>query len=103
MPDPDPVLTVIDIMGTKQRWHILRCLLVGHTRFNQIKRECRMSSAALSRTLKYLEHKGIISRINSGKAMHTEYALTDTGREFSSVINAMARLGRRVKSAPDGK
>ncbi len=95
MAGQDSVSKILDIMNTKQRWHIVRCLLAGHTRFNQIKRECNMSSAALSRTLKYLEYKGLVTRLKNGGDA-SEYSLTRNGYEFHEVISALARLGKRI-------
>ncbi|MDE1871458.1 MAG: helix-turn-helix transcriptional regulator [Candidatus Micrarchaeota archaeon] len=96
MRNPDSVSKVLDIMSTKQRWHIVRCLLMGHNKFNQIKRDCNMSSTALSRTLKYLEYRGLVVRRAEGRENSTEYELTKVGSEFSKVLNEMAKVGKRV-------
>ena len=97
MKDADPVSKVLLVMGTKQRWHIIRCLLIGHTKFNQIKRDCGISSTALSRTLKYLEGEGLVAkRSEYGKMPITEYSLTKKGRGFSKIVEAMARAGSEI-------
>ena len=97
MQGADSFSRIINIMGTKQKWHIMRCLLIGHTKFNQIKRDCNMSSASLSRTLKYLESRGLVTkRISKSQNPSSEYLLTKAGLEFSDAIDALSKLGKRI-------
>ena len=101
MTEHDPLLVALSIMGTKQRWGIIRCILSGHTKFNQIKRDCGISSAALARTLRHLQSHGVITRLaNGGRVPETEYSLTQSGLEFAKVMDAMAKWGRRIKQNP---
>jgi DNA-binding HxlR family transcriptional regulator len=97
MEEHDPLIAALEIMSTKQRWDIIRCIMMGHTRFNQIKKECGMSSAALARTLRHFQDSGLIIRkVNGGKVPDTEYSLTNVGHGFAKVVDAMAKWGKRI-------
>jgi DNA-binding HxlR family transcriptional regulator len=77
-----------------QRWTplILRELLVGSTRFNEIRRGVpTCSPALLSKRLKELESAGVIERNPHG----TSYTLTEAGRELFPLIQALGEWGQR--------
>ena len=79
-----------------QRWTplILRELLVGSTRFNEIRRGVpTCSPALLSRRLKDLERVGVVERISAGRTV--EYHLTEAGRELFPVILGLGEWGQR--------
>lgn len=75
-----------------QRWTplILRELLVGSTRFNEIRRGVPMCSPALlSKRLKDLERAGIIDREASS------YRLTEAGQELLPIVVGLGEWGQR--------
>ncbi len=77
-----------------QRWTplILRELLVGSTRFNEIRRGVpTCSPALLSKRLKELERAGVIERSPNDAS----YGLTDAGRELFPIIQALGEWGQR--------
>ena len=79
-----------------QRWTplIVRELLVGSTRFNELRRGVpRCSPALLSKRLKELEVAGIVERIDDGGSI--VYRLTDAGRELRPVIEGLGVWGQR--------
>lgn len=79
-----------------QRWTllILRELLVGSGRFNEIRRGVpRCSPALLSKRLKDLERAGVIEREVAGAS--TVYRLTDAGRELLPVVLGLGEWGHR--------
>ena len=79
-----------------QRWTplILRELLVGSTRFNEIRRGVpTCSPALLSKRLKDLERAGIIEREVSEDA--SSYHLTDAGRALLPIILGLGEWGQR--------
>jgi DNA-binding HxlR family transcriptional regulator len=79
-----------------QRWTplILRELLVGSTRFNEIRRGVpTCSPALLSKRLKDLERAGIIKHeVSEGAG---SYRLTDAGRELFPIILGLGEWGQR--------
>lgn len=81
-----------------QRWIplILRELLSGSTRFNELRRGVpRMSPSLLSHRLQALEEAGIITRHVGKHEKQTEYRLTPAGEELRPVIEQMGVWGRR--------
>lgn len=79
-----------------QRWTplILRELLVGSNRFNELRRGVpTCSPAILSKRLKDLERAGIVRREDDGR--NIEYRLTDAGWELMPVIRGLGEWGHR--------
>ena len=81
------------------RWTVvlLRELLAGSTRFNDLRRGLpRMSPALLSQRLKELEETGVVERrpIPGEPGIH-EYALTDAGRELQPLVESFGKWGQR--------
>jgi DNA-binding HxlR family transcriptional regulator len=76
---------------------ILRELLAGSTRFNDLRRGVpRMSPTLLSQRLKELEEAAIVERrAVAGERGVYEYRLTDSGRELRPVVEAMGIWGQR--------
>jgi len=84
-----------------ERWTplILRELLVGSRRFNEIHRGVpRMSRNLLVQRLASLEHSGIISRRPVVDGRGHEYLLTEAGRELKAVIDALGTWGYKWAS-----
>jgi DNA-binding HxlR family transcriptional regulator len=78
------------------RWTILivRELLCGSRRFNDIRRGIpRISRTMLSERLQELTFAGAVARIE-GEHGH-EYALTDAGNELATLVGALATWGQR--------
>ncbi|MGI9412526.1 MAG: winged helix-turn-helix transcriptional regulator [Hyphomicrobiales bacterium] len=81
-----------------ERWTplVLRELLCGSKRFNEVRRGVpRMSPSLLSRRLKELEHAGIIERHEAADGRGAEYSVTAAGRELQPVITAMGNWAQR--------
>ena len=79
-----------------QRWTplILRELLVGSTRFNEIRRGVpTCSPALLSKRLKELETAGVVERTSTGTGPC--YTLTEAGRELFPLIQGLGEWGQR--------
>jgi DNA-binding HxlR family transcriptional regulator len=79
------------------RWTllVLREIMCGSTRFNEIRRGVpRMSPALLSKRLKELEAAGIIVRSEvPGERGSFDYRMTQAGQELSPIIDAIGRWG----------
>jgi DNA-binding HxlR family transcriptional regulator len=77
-----------------QRWTplILRELLVGSTRFNEIRRGVpTCSPALLTKRLRELESAGVVERHPTANT----YTLTDAGRELFPLIQGLGEWGQR--------
>jgi DNA-binding HxlR family transcriptional regulator len=80
-----------------ERWTplVLRELIAGSRRFNELRRGVPlMSSALLSRRLKELEDAGIVER-RAVEGKKTEYHLSEAGRELRPIIEALGVWGAR--------
>jgi DNA-binding HxlR family transcriptional regulator len=81
------------------RWTILiiRELLAGTTRFNDLRRgNPRVPPALLSQRLKALEEAGIVVRTSvPADPVVMEYGLTKAGMELRPIVEAMGRWGDR--------
>jgi DNA-binding HxlR family transcriptional regulator len=79
-----------------QRWTplILRELLLGSTRFNEIRRGVpTCSPALLSKRLKELESAGVVVKGTTDGG--TNYTLTEAGRELYPLVQALGVWGQR--------
>jgi DNA-binding HxlR family transcriptional regulator len=89
-----PVSKAMELLD--ERWTILvvRELLIGSERFNDLRRGLpRMSPTLLSRRLQQLENAGLVDRRVDGKDVR--YRLTDAGRELEPVVAAVGAWGAR--------
>jgi len=96
-----PVAMAAEILCTRWTIVLLRELLAGTTRFNDLRRGVpRMSPALLSQRLKDLEAAGILVRTASGGDPGVfEYVLTPAGRELGPIVDAFGKWGqRRIRS-----
>lgn len=80
------------------RWTalVLREMLCGSTRFNDIRRGVpRMSPTLLSKRLKELTEAGVIAASPAGKSGAIEYKLTKAGEDLRGVIMSIGTWGQR--------
>src|SRR5262249_50510046 len=92
-----PVAMAAEILGSRWTLVLLRELVAGSTRFNELRRGVpRMSPALLSKRLKDLETAGIVTRSQlAGDPDVFEYQLTGAGRDLQAVIEAVGNWGQR--------
>ena len=92
-----PLAMAAELLCTRWTMVLLRELVAGTTRFNDLRRGVpKMSPTLLSQRLKELEMAGIVERrpLRSEKGVF-EYHLTDAGRDLRSVVEAMGFWGQR--------
>lgn len=90
-----PVAMAAEVLSTRWTIVLLREMLAGSTRFNDLRRGVpRMSPALLSQRLKDLEAAGVVRRSGSG-AESGEYQLTPAGLELGPVVMAFGHWGQR--------
>jgi DNA-binding HxlR family transcriptional regulator len=92
-----PVAMAAEILSTRWTIVLLRELIAGSTRFNDLRRGVpRMSPALLSQRLKELEQAGIVRRVVSrDEPGLREYHLTRSGRELQPIVEAFGIWGQR--------
>jgi len=90
-----PVAQALEIVGERWTLLIVRELICGNYRFNEIMNGVPlMSRSLLSQRLKMLEEAGIIER-RARAGAGFEYRLTTAGRELESVVMGLGTWGRR--------
>jgi DNA-binding HxlR family transcriptional regulator len=91
-----PVAMASEIICTRWTVVLLRELVEGSTRFNDLRRGLpRMSPALLSRRLKDLEEAGVVVRVASAEEAGVfEYRLTRAGRDLKAVVDAIGTWGQ---------
>ena len=96
-----PVAMASEVLTERWTPLVIRELLCGSTRFNDLRRGVPlMSPSLLSKRLKTLERVGVIERRVGSGAQAVEYVLTPAGEELRPIIESMGVWGRRVES-PD--
>lgn len=92
-----PVAMAAEVLCTRWTFIVLRELVVGSTRFNEIRRGVpRMSPALLSKRLKELEAAGIVTRLKIPDEPDVfEYRLTEAGKELKPIIEAVGVWGQK--------
>ena len=92
-----PVAMAAEILCTRWTIVLLREMVAGSTRFNELRRGVpRMSPALLSRRLKELEQAGIVAHAASESEPGVfEYHLTEAGRELQPLVEAFGIWGQR--------
>jgi DNA-binding HxlR family transcriptional regulator len=91
-----PVAMAAEVLCTRWTMVVLREMIAGSTRFNDLRRGVpRMSPALLSQRLKELEDAGIIERKRGGASGLYEYHLTRAGRELEPIVVAFGTWGQR--------
>ncbi len=90
-----PVSMAAEVLCTRWTVLLVREMLCGTTRFNELRRGVpRMSPALLSKRLKDLEKAGIIATVpRSGGAV--EYHLTPAGEDLRDIVMGMGFWGTR--------
>jgi DNA-binding HxlR family transcriptional regulator len=91
-----PVAMAAEVLCTRWTVVLLRELVAGSTRFNDLRRGVpRMSPALLSKRLKDLEEAGIVQRVRSKSEPGVfEYQLTAAGRELKGVVESIGMWGQ---------
>lgn len=102
MPQPGykqfcPVAMAAELLCTRWTMLLLRELVAGTSRFNDLRRGVpRMSPTLLSQRLKELEAAGIVERreLRSDRGIF-EYRLTESGKDLRPIVEAMGVWGQK--------
>jgi DNA-binding HxlR family transcriptional regulator len=89
-----PVSLAAEVFARRWTPLIVRELLVGNTRFNDLRRGMpTITPSVLSRRLDELEIAGIVDRVDDENG--PRYVLTAAGEELRPVVEELGRWGRR--------
>jgi DNA-binding HxlR family transcriptional regulator len=85
-----------EIVAERWTFLIVRELLAGSARFNDLRRGVPlMSPALLSQRLQQLEYEGMVERRRAAARGTHEYRLTEAGRALAPVVRALGAWGGR--------
>ena len=100
-----PVEYTASIIGNKWKIIILRDLLTGTKRYNELTRSViGISAKVLTENLRDLEHDGIINRkVYPVVPPKVEYSLTEKGKELKGVLDCMRAFGEKYKDKDENK
>lgn len=92
-----PVASSLDLVGDRWTLQVVRDLLRGHTRFNDLRETTEgIPASVLSDRLKTLEEAGVVTRrFYSDHPPRAEYLLTAKGHALGVVVGALATWGEQ--------
>jgi DNA-binding HxlR family transcriptional regulator len=91
-----PVAMAAEVVCTRWTPLILRELVAGSTRFNDLRRGLpRISPTLLSKRLKELEGAGVVQHAHSPQDGNSEYRLTPAGEELKAIVFGLGIWGQR--------
>jgi len=90
-----PIAATMDLLNGKWTLHILRELMHGRKRFNELSRALGpCSSRTLCCRLRALEEQGIVTReVKTTIPPWVDYELTEKGRALNAVIDSIVSWG----------
>ena len=94
-----PVETTLQLIGDRWKVLIIRDLLGGTKRFNELKRSVGgISQKVLTSNLRSMEASGLISRkVYPEVPPKVEYSLTETGLSLKPILDSMIEWGIEYK------
>ena len=85
-----PISRALDLLGERWTLMIVRDMLIGATRFNDLARGLPgLSRSLLTQRLRMLERGGVVVRVDG------EYLLTDAGQQLEPVVFGLGAWGAR--------
>jgi DNA-binding HxlR family transcriptional regulator/putative sterol carrier protein len=85
-----PISRALDVLGERWTLLIVRDLLVGTSRFNDLARGLPgLSRSLLTKRLRQLETAGLVERLDG------EYLLTEAGRDLEPIVFGLGAWGAR--------
>ena len=90
-----PVNGALDLLAARWTLHIVRALLGGPRRFNEIAQMYGINAHTLRERLRSLENEAVVTRtVISAMPPNVEYALTKKGLALNCVFKELADWGR---------
>ncbi len=89
-----PIAGMLNIVGDRWVWLIIREAFYGATRFSEFERNIGLAKNLLSDRLSFLVEEGILEKTNvSDVGTRFAYSLTDKGASLGTVMIAMFQWG----------
>ncbi|WP_394849123.1 helix-turn-helix transcriptional regulator [Pendulispora brunnea] len=80
------------LLGGRHRAEILKGLVAGDVHFNELKRLTGASANTLTRTLRALQERGLLTSYREGTWGRNFYRLTEKGHEAVALLDQLALL-----------
>lgn len=95
-----PVEMTLQLIGNKWKVLIIRDLLGGTKRFNELMRSVTgITQKVLTSNLRSMEEAGLLTRkVYPEVPPRVEYSLTDTGMSLKPVLDSMTAWGTEYKN-----
>lgn len=92
----------IELVGRRWTGVIIRILLAGPRRFNEIAAEIPgLSDRLLTERLRELEAEGVLQRaVETGSPVRVAYRLTEAGKELDATIRSLSKWAERWVEPP---
>ena len=99
-----PIARTLDVIGDRWTLLIVRDLMMGLTKFRDLRDSGKMPPKVLSARLKMLMDEGIVERrVYSEHPLRAEYWLTEKGRSLTPVLLEIGRWGFENEFEDDDK
>jgi DNA-binding HxlR family transcriptional regulator len=93
----------LEVVGERWTVLVLRSILLGHTRFDDIQADLGITRSVLTARLRRLEEEGVIERrAYQTRPERFDHLLTEKGLELWPVIDGLRRWGDRHYPEPAG-
>lgn len=102
-PPACPMTVCMGLLGGVWTPNLIWMLSGGPRRFGELRRDIpRISSKMLTARLRALEEKGVVTRdVVPSSPPSVEYSLTDVGHELIPVINAIVKVGTKLRESSE--
>ncbi len=99
-----PIAATLAVLGDRWSILVLRDLLLGLRRFDELVKSLGIATNILTDRLNKLSNEGLVTRTayQTNPPRH-EYAPTEAGQEFRKVIFSMAEWGKTWRMEPSGR
>jgi DNA-binding HxlR family transcriptional regulator len=99
-----PVRRGLDVLGDAWIMLIMREVLHGRGRFDDIRDSIGISDAVLSRRLRVLVDEGLLRKVEyrADRRTHFEYAATEAGADLLPIMNAVSIWAEKHTPMPAG-
>ena len=87
-----PIAVGVEVFGDRWSPLVVRELMIGCKRFNEIHRGLpKMNRTLLSQRLRSLERRGLVERVTDERGRSVEYRLTPAGRGLEPILWALGQ------------
>jgi len=99
-----PVRRGLDVLGDPWIMLIMREVLHGRSRFEQIRDSIGISDAVLARRLRLLVEEGLLTRseYRADRRRHAEYVATEAGADLLPIMHAVSMWAEKHTPLPEG-